>query len=150
MEQHDFQLKVLGSKAVSGNDSSDDLREKIRAIEDVFNRDPNFSGVQVLKVNSIGDIKKIAGHLKEDFKNFREDDDKLAGFHVENEVLAGTCNMPSHPFDPSVFQVHDPHCQQCSSDLEFTIVEDLNGTGTDWIQWYCKSNCGFYYNVQLI
>ena len=58
----------------------------------------------------------------------------------------------SDNFDGGVFQVKDPPCMKChSSALDFKLYENLNDTGVDWVQWYCKrEDCGFYINVEIV
>jgi hypothetical protein len=60
--------------------------------------------------------------------------------------------IKSYNYDPRVFQVENPPCKKChASSLEFKLFEDLDGTGTDWIQWYCQSDgCGNYINVEIL
>ena len=150
MEQHDLQLKVPGSTLVANKDHGDDLREMMRAIEDVLKNDPNFFDVQVPKANPRVDLRKVLGGLNKDYGNFHVGNEKAGSLHPEHDGHTKSRKIPSHPFDPSVFQVHEPLCQNCSGELEFTLVENLNDTGVDWIQWFCKNTCGYYYNVQLI
>ncbi len=59
-------------------------------------------------------------------------------------------NRPT--YDPSVFRVRDPPCGKCHGhDLDFKLYENYNGTGIDWVQWYCKnSHCGHYINVEIL
>nr|MDO8114089.1 hypothetical protein [Candidatus Sigynarchaeota archaeon] len=55
-------------------------------------------------------------------------------------------------FEPTVFMVKDPPCQKChESEMDFKLVENVNGDGLDWVQWYCKNNqCGHYINIELV
>jgi hypothetical protein len=58
----------------------------------------------------------------------------------------------SNNFDGSVFKVKDPPCIKCHSPaLDFKLYENYDGSGMDWVQWYCKhANCGFYINVEIV
>jgi hypothetical protein len=58
----------------------------------------------------------------------------------------------SRAYNPRVFQVESPPCKKChAGSLDFKLFEDLDGTGTDWIQWYCQNEeCGYYFNVEIL
>jgi hypothetical protein len=58
----------------------------------------------------------------------------------------------SYNYDPSVFKVENPTCNKChAGSLDFKLFEDLDGSGADWIQWYCKNDdCGYYINVEIL
>jgi len=54
-------------------------------------------------------------------------------------------------FDERVFNVKDPLCTKChSAALDFKLFEDYDGSGTEFVEWYCKhENCGFYVDVEI-
>ncbi|HME55602.1 MAG TPA: hypothetical protein VKM55_25575 [Candidatus Lokiarchaeia archaeon] len=59
--------------------------------------------------------------------------------------------MQKHHYDASVFRVKDPPCAKCHESMDFKLYEDFNGSGLDWLQWYCKqATCGYYFNVELL
>ncbi|MFX0102880.1 MAG: hypothetical protein ACFFCS_25150, partial [Candidatus Hodarchaeota archaeon] len=52
-------------------------------------------------------------------------------------------------FKSEVFHVDDPICPKCHEGrLDFNLFEDYQHTNLDWVQWYCKANCGFFKNVE--
>nr|MDO8116187.1 hypothetical protein [Candidatus Sigynarchaeota archaeon] len=51
--------------------------------------------------------------------------------------------------DPAVFVINDPKCPLCDAGLDFTVHENYEGTGIDWITWYCKDGCGFYLSAPI-
>ncbi|MFX0099078.1 MAG: hypothetical protein ACFFCS_05810 [Candidatus Hodarchaeota archaeon] len=53
-------------------------------------------------------------------------------------------------FIAQIFVVRDPSCPNCNEHLDFSIFEDFNGTGYDWLQWKCSNGCGYFRNVELI
>jgi len=53
-------------------------------------------------------------------------------------------------FDEAVFKVQDPPCPCCQDEMDFLIFENFEGTGTDWIQWRCKNDCGFFKNIEIL
>ena len=55
-------------------------------------------------------------------------------------------------FDPSVFKVAEPPCAKCKSkDMDFKLYTNFEGTGMDWVQWYCKKrDCGYYVNIEIV
>ncbi len=55
----------------------------------------------------------------------------------------------SHVSDSRVFAVPEPPCKKCDSRLDFQIFENYDESGMDWIQWFCKNHCGFYYNAEI-
>jgi len=56
----------------------------------------------------------------------------------------------SRQFDETVFKVQDPPCPCCRNEMDFMVIENYEGTGTDWIQWRCKSQCGYYKNIEIV
>nr|MDO8112853.1 hypothetical protein [Candidatus Sigynarchaeota archaeon] len=53
-------------------------------------------------------------------------------------------------YKAEVCHVPDPPCPGCKKEIDFSIFENFQGTGTDWIQWRCKSGCGFFKNVEIL
>ncbi len=65
-------------------------------------------------------------------------------------------NKPEYPksrhgskFVLQVFKVHDPPCPACKNDMDFNMFIDYQGTGQDWIQWFCIY-CGYMKNVEIL
>ena len=69
---------------------------------------------------------------------------------IDGQHFQGGYEKKSHRFEKSVFQVQDPPCPCCRDEMDFLIIENYKGTGTDWIQWRCKNSCGFYKNVEIL
>jgi hypothetical protein len=71
---------------------------------------------------------------------------------VDTRIIErGGLNMAersTNHFCPEVFNVSDPPCSRCAGRLDFRVYENYNHM--DWLQWFCKANCGFYLNVQLV
>jgi len=137
---------MFSSKLKPNNIPDDIVAEMNRAIGDVIKNDPKFFDMQNSKVNIRDNLKNIVGCFNEGHVKSYVKEDESRALHFEYEGY----EAPSHPFDSRVFQVQEPHCKNCNGEIEFTLIENLNGTGIDWIQWYCKNKCGYYYNVQLI
>ena len=59
--------------------------------------------------------------------------------------------MEENNYDPRVFRVKDPPCVKCHDSMDFIFYANFNGSGLDWLQFYCKnSNCGYFFNVELL
>lgn len=68
-------------------------------------------------------------------------------------VLGTSYKVPGfskRSIDKNVFQVPDPPCPKCSREIDFSIFENFENTGTDWVQWRCKEGCGFFKNVEIL
>jgi hypothetical protein len=73
----------------------------------------------------------------------------LNPFQIAGNQYHGYRGM-TRVFDRAVFKVQDPPCPCCKDEIDFVVIENYEGTGTDWIQWRCKSDCGFYKNVEIL
>ena len=56
--------------------------------------------------------------------------------------------MEENHYDPRVFRAKDPPCAKCHEAMDFKLYADYDGI--DWLQWYCKATCGYYFNIELV
>jgi len=67
-----------------------------------------------------------------------------------NAFVETSSSFHPHSLEKSVFQVRDPPCPVCESELDFTIVENVQNTGMDIIRWWCKNTCGYSIDVEIL
>lgn len=58
--------------------------------------------------------------------------------------------MARRRFIEEVFAVKEPSCPVCRHVMDFSIFENFEGSGVDWIQWRCTGGCGFLKNVEIL